>query len=46
MGRGDWWAPVHGVEKSWTQLSTQTHTHTHIYKDASSHCVGFDLGIS
>ena len=21
MGRGDWWATVHGVAKSWTQLS-------------------------
>ena len=21
MGRGAWWAPVHGVSKSWTQLS-------------------------
>ena len=21
MGRGDWWAPIHGVTKSWTKLS-------------------------
>ena len=21
MDRGTWWAPVHGVAKSWTQLS-------------------------
>ena len=26
MGRGAWWATVHGVTKSWTQLSTRTHT--------------------
>ena len=35
MDRGTWWATVHGVIKSWTQLSywahthTYTHTHTH-----------------
>ena len=37
MDRGAWWATVHGVTKSWTQLSmhtrarahTHTHTHTH-----------------
>ena len=23
MDRGAWWATVHGVAKSWTQLSTQ-----------------------
>ena len=23
MDRGDWWAPVHGVPKSQTQLSTE-----------------------
>ena len=28
MDRGDWWARVHGVSKSWTQLKPQ-HTHTH-----------------
>ena len=28
MDRGAWWATVHGVAKSWTQLSTDTHTHT------------------
>ena len=22
MGRGGWWATIHGVSKSWTQLST------------------------
>ena len=26
MDRGAWWATVHGVTKSWTQLSTRTHT--------------------
>ena len=26
MDRGDWWAPVHGVAKSWTRLSTHALT--------------------
>ena len=32
MDRGAWWATVHRVTKSWTQLkwlTTHTHTHTH-----------------
>ena len=30
MDKGAWWATVHGVTKSQTQLSnTHTHTHTH-----------------
>ena len=29
MDRGAWWATVHGVAKSWTQLSDFTHTHTY-----------------
>ena len=36
MDREAWWATVHGVEKSRTQLSlslslSHTHTHTHTY---------------
>ena len=35
MDRGAWWAAVHGIVKSWTQLSVRacvhTHIHTHIY---------------
>ena len=27
IDRGAWWATVHGVAKSWTQLSNFTHTH-------------------
>ena len=27
MDRGAWWAAVHGVAKSWTQLSNFTFTH-------------------
>ena len=27
VGRGAWWATVHGVTKSQTQLSTHTHIH-------------------
>ena len=26
---GDWWATVHGVTRSRTQLSVHVHTHTH-----------------
>ena len=30
MDKGTWCAAVHGITKSWTQLSTaHTHTHTH-----------------
>ena len=39
MDRGAWWATVHEVTKSWTQLSdsrTQTHTHTHTLFQFSS----------
>ena len=30
--RGDWQAQVHGVAKSWIQVSTHTHTHTHTHR--------------
>ena len=30
MDRGAWWATVHGVAKSWTQLSMHAHTQTQI----------------
>ena len=30
MDRGAWWATVHGIAKSRTQLYTHTHTHTHL----------------
>ena len=29
MDRGAWWTPVHGVKKSWTQLTA----HPHIQND-------------
>ena len=29
MDRGAWWATVHEIAKSQTQLNTHTHTHTH-----------------
>ena len=29
--RGAWWATVHGVVKSQTQLGTHMHTHTHTH---------------
>ena len=31
MGRRAWWATVHGVTKSWTQLSNLACTHTYYY---------------
>ena len=32
MDRGDWWAAVRGVTKSWTEWAyTHTHTHTSTY---------------
>ena len=32
MGRGTWQVIVHGVTKSWTQLSARVHTHTHTHE--------------
>ena len=32
MDRGAWWATVHGVKKSWTQLSTHAHKHIHTHR--------------
>ena len=29
MDRRAWWATVHGVAKSWTRLSAQSHGQTH-----------------
>ena len=29
MDKGAWWVTVHGVAKSWTQLSMHAGTHTH-----------------
>ena len=31
MDRGAWWATIHGVSKSWTQLSDFTSLHFHPY---------------
>ena len=39
MDRGAWWAAVHGVAKSWTQLSDFTFT-SHFYaleKEVATH---------
>ena len=33
MDRGPWWAIVHGVTKSWTQLSDFTFTFTFTFKE-------------
>ena len=38
MDRGDWQTTVHGVAKSWTQLSTHdTHQRWHVGKNPHSH---------
>ena len=39
MGRGAWWAAVHGVAKSWTRLSDFTFTfHFHVLeKEMATH---------
>ena len=39
MGGGAWWAPVHGVAKSWTRLSNFTFTfHSHaLEKEMATH---------
>ena len=31
IGRGAWWAIMHGIAKSWIRLSTRMHTHTHTH---------------
>ena len=32
MGKGAWWATVHGIaESDMTERLTHTHTHTHIH---------------
>ena len=36
MDRGAWEATIHGVTKSWTQLSMHTCIHTHIHTDTTS----------
>ena len=36
MDRGAWQATVHGVAKSWTQLSNSPHTHTHTHTHTAS----------
>ena len=37
INREAWWATVHGVAKSWTQLSVCTHTHTHAHTHTYAH---------
>ena len=38
MDKGTWWPTVHGVAKSWTQLSN-LHTHTHTHTHTPTHCL-------
>ena len=44
MDGGAWWATIHGVAKSWTQLSDFTALHFIVYKikNASSRKIGRD----
>ena len=45
MDREAWWAPVHGVAKSWTRLSNWAHTHLQAkcwqWSLVSSQCLGW-----
>ena len=43
MDRRAWWATVHGITKSWTQLSECVHTHTHIHTSISVDCYATNL---
>ena len=44
MDRGAWWAPVHGVTKSWTRLNDFSFTfHFHaLEKEMATHSSGLD----
>ena len=51
MGKGAWWASVHGITKSRTRLSECTDTHTHRWKtdsrpELSTHSQGTREGVS
>ena len=37
LDRGTWWAAVHSVTNSWTNLVTNTHTHTHTHTFYNKH---------
>ena len=43
MGRGAWGSTVHGVTKSWTQLSERAHTHTHTHTHTHMHSMWENL---
>ena len=47
MERGAWWAAVHGVMNSQTQLSVRTHTraraHTHTHTHTTRRCTEFNI---
>ena len=38
MDTGTWWATIHGVTKSQTQLSTHTHTPPKLMADLYNNC--------
>ena len=39
MDRGAWWATVHGVTKSQTQLNECMHTHTYTYTHTHTYII-------
>ena len=45
MDRGAWQATVHGVAKSWTQLSTHALTSLVCYSLKKAFCIGVNSGI-
>ena len=48
VDRGSWWAPVHEIARSWTQLSVCAcaHTHTHTHPATYSCCVERQLWVT
>ena len=44
MDRGAWWVTVHGVAKSWTQLSTHTYTRNNYMELFCSFALLFTVG--
>ena len=41
MSRGAWWATVHEIEKSWTQVSNQ-HFHFHPLTSSFMYCIALE----
>ena len=43
MNRGAWWASVHRIVQSWTQLSAGGCTHALLYYDNDFHLKGWEI---